>query len=150
MAALRRKGKWGVELKYHLFDHTADIGVRIFGKSLENLFEHAAEALFSLIVQGGSSEKNDVTTLCVTGETLEHLFMNWMRALLMQFSIKERIVLRVRIVALSENALEAELHTSSFDPDCHEIQHEIKAVTYHGLVVEKRGNGWFAQVVLDV
>lgn len=137
-------------MKYRRFDHTADIGVRIFGETLKSLFEHGAEALFSLISGGGSAEKSEIVTLAIAGDTLEDLFMNWMKRLLFEFNGNERLIIRAVILSLSENALEAELWVVPFDPRIHEIQNEIKAVTYHGLIVEKRGEGWFAQVVFDV
>ena len=37
-----------------------------------------------------------------------------------------------------------------FDPERHDHQPEVKAVTRHGLVVTRREKGWYAEVIFDV
>ena len=36
------------------------------------------------------------------------------------------------------------------DPARHEFDMEIKAITYHGLKVERDGDGWLAEVIVDL
>lgn len=36
------------------------------------------------------------------------------------------------------------------DPKRHELDMEIKAITYHGLKVERDGDGWLAEVIVDI
>jgi len=37
-------------MHYRLFDHTADLGVEVFGKTRKDLFVNAAAALFDLLL----------------------------------------------------------------------------------------------------
>ena len=39
---------------YSLLDHTADLGIRVMGKTLEDLFVHAGLALSDLLVKKGA------------------------------------------------------------------------------------------------
>ena len=39
-------------MKYELIDHTADIGIQVFGKDPEDLFATAALAMFDQIIDG--------------------------------------------------------------------------------------------------
>jgi SHS2 domain-containing protein len=32
----------------------------------------------------------------------------------------------------------------------HVLEHEVKAITYHGLRVEKIADGWLAEVIVDI
>ena len=32
----------------------------------------------------------------------------------------------------------------------HDLQHEVKAITYHGLRVEPAPDGWLAEVIVDI
>ncbi len=32
----------------------------------------------------------------------------------------------------------------------HELAHEVKAITYHGLRVERTADGWLAEVIVDI
>ena len=36
------------------------------------------------------------------------------------------------------------------DPARHVLAHEVKAITYHGLRVEREGDGWVAEVIVDI
>jgi SHS2 domain-containing protein len=36
------------------------------------------------------------------------------------------------------------------DPARHELDHEVKAITYHGLKLERDGDGWLAEVIVDI
>jgi SHS2 domain-containing protein len=44
----------------------------------------------------------------------------------------------------------AEVSGETINPDRHTIFTEIKAVTFHGLRLEKSDNGWEAQIILDL
>ncbi|MCK4436526.1 archease, partial [bacterium] len=35
--------------KYETFDHTADLGIRVFGKTREELFANAGYAMFDIL-----------------------------------------------------------------------------------------------------
>jgi SHS2 domain-containing protein len=51
---------------------------------------------------------------------------------------------------ISSDSLEAEVKGESYDARRHDLQSEIKAATYHGLQIERKGEGWEAQVIFDV
>jgi SHS2 domain-containing protein len=36
------------------------------------------------------------------------------------------------------------------DESRHEMDHEVKAITYHGLKVEQTADGWYAEVIVDI
>ena len=36
------------------------------------------------------------------------------------------------------------------DRDRHILDHEVKAITYHGLKVEQNDGGWLAEVIVDI
>jgi len=137
-------------LRYRLIDHTADVGVHIFGQNQERLFENAAEAMFSLMIEGSVQDKTETVQITLSGDTPEDLLMTWLRTLLSLFNVKNLIVLKTRIHSISGNSLSADLTITPFDAALHSIQNEIKAVTYHGLTVEKKDDRWFAQVIFDV
>ena len=37
-----------------------------------------------------------------------------------------------------------------YDPARHVLAHEVKAITYHELKVEKTADGWLAEVIVDI
>ena len=36
------------------------------------------------------------------------------------------------------------------DPEVHRLLREVKAITYHGLRVERSGDSWLAEVIVDI
>ncbi len=46
--------------------------------------------------------------------------------------------------------LEAAAWGEPMDPSRHELNHEVKAITYHGLKVEQTADGWLAEVIVDI
>ena len=56
----------------------------------------------------------------------------------------------IDIVDISDTAVSARVSTDRYQPEHHEILHEIKAVTYHQIEVSRTAEGWQAKVVFDV
>ena len=47
-------------------------------------------------------------------------------------------------------SLTAAARGEPFDPERHPLSHEVKAITYHGLIVESSEGGWLAEVIVDI
>jgi len=137
-------------MPYQLIDHTADIGIKASGETLEELFETAAEAMFDQIVDTRRLKGLGKTRLEVTGIDREDLMISWLRELLFLWNGREMLVKRAAIKAISETALSAVVIYDPYDPQTHEILTDIKAVTYHGIRVEKSEAGWESTVIFDV
>lgn len=135
---------------YRVFDHTADLGLEIFGSDLRELFANAAHALFDNIVDLTTVEGGLARTVSATGADLEDLFINYLRELLSWFHGDDMIVREVDIVAVTDTHVTGTATGERLDPHRHRILHEIKAVTYHRAEVTKVSGGWRAKVILDV
>jgi SHS2 domain-containing protein len=53
-------------------------------------------------------------------------------------------------VKLDDAGLSATARGEPWDPDRHELDHEVKAITYHGLKVEQEAGGWLAELIVDI
>jgi SHS2 domain-containing protein len=135
---------------YSILDHTADLGIRVFGKTQQDLFQNAGLALFDLMVSKKSRNKGMERKMTVTGLDLPDLLVNWLRELLNLWTFEGRIMTTADIQIMDEGGLEAIVETVSFDPREDEINHEIKAVTYHQADVKPVAHGWEATVIFDV
>lgn len=135
---------------FRLIDHTADLGMEVFGRDLPALYANAGMALFDLLVHGQASRDYQQYNLRIRGEDRADLMVNWLRELLYFWNGRQQIVRQLIIRALSETVLEAEVMATDYDPDCHRILREIKAVTYHRIAVETRKAGWRARVFFDL
>ncbi len=135
---------------YETFDHTADLGLRVRADDLASLFAEAAEALFSAIVADPTMiEPREATTFTIPGSDPDDLLFDWLRALLFQFDGEHRLFRRFE-VAITPQGLTATAWGEPIDRTRHELDHEVKAITYHGLKVEQTADGWLAEVIVDI
>lgn len=135
---------------YTLLDHTADLGIRVYGTDPRNLFESAARALMHLMVRGEFPDKTTPIKMSVSGEDLADLMVRWLGEILYLFEGEKRVVTSIHIDSVSPTHLDAKLETVPFNPATHEIFSEIKAVTYHQIEVAKKGPRWEAKVIFDM
>jgi SHS2 domain-containing protein len=135
---------------YETFEHTADLGLRIRAADLNALFAEAAEALFAVIVDDLGTvvalQKVDVE---LTGTDREYLLFDWLKELLYRFDAEHLLFSRFE-VHLSDKGLFGTAWGEPLERDRHALAHEVKAITYHGLRVEKTADGWLAEVIVDI
>jgi SHS2 domain-containing protein len=137
-------------MKYRLTDHTADIGIHVFGNDLKDLFENAAMSLYDMMTEVERVTGVDTQEIQVTGEDFPDLMVNWLREMLFFWTGKEQLVKAVKIIYLSDHELTASVKTEAYTPERHVIRHEIKAVTYHQIQVYENNKGWEAEIIFDV
>ena len=134
---------------YEVFEHTADLGLRVTAPTLEELFCEAGRGLLSVIVENirtvGSTEAVDIR---LEKESPEDLFFDWLRELLYLFEVKHLLLVDFEIEL--GGGLRARASGEPYDVDRHELAHEVKAVTYHGFQLGQTQDGWQAEVILDI
>jgi SHS2 domain-containing protein len=135
---------------YTLLDHTADLGIKVRGTDLKDLFESAGRALMHLMVGADIPSKTTSMEISVSGEDLADLMVRWLGEVLYLFAGEKLVVTSIRMGSVSSSYLEATLETAPFEPEFHEVLSEIKAVTYHQIQVTQKTNGWEARIIFDV
>jgi len=135
---------------YEIIDHTADIGVRVRGASLAELFENAAAAMFDVMTD--SSGVKDVVERKFTCErdSLEELLVEWLGSLLYVFDTERIVFARFSVERIDGRTLRACAAGEKYDGARHGVKSVIKAVTYHGLRVRHNAGGYEATLIFDV
>jgi SHS2 domain-containing protein len=135
---------------YETFEHTADLGLRIRARDLDTLFVEAALALFSVIVEDLSSvQPRQELKVQIPGEDREYLLFDWLKELLYHFDSEHLLLSRFE-VHVSDTGLSGTAWGEPLDRKRHTLDHEVKAITYHGLRVEQTSEGWLAEVIVDI
>ena len=137
-------------LRYREFEHTADVGLEIYGNTLADLFRNAGYAFFDTIADITKVALQVERSVRVTGDDVEMLFINWLRELLYLFSVHQEIYAEFEISVLQLDSLEASVKGEPLDLKKHDFRTEIKAVTYHQFIVIKENGVWKARVIFDV
>lgn len=135
---------------YELFEHTADLGLRVNAPDLPSLFREAAEGLFSVIVAEipRRAPAREVR-IRVEAERMDYLLVDWLHELLFLFET-ERLLLDGFDVEIHDTRLSATARAWTVDDARDSLLHEVKAVTYHRLRVEQTERGWLAEMILDI
>jgi SHS2 domain-containing protein len=135
---------------HETFDHTADLGLRIRAADLDTLFVEAAQALFETIVPDLASvrplKKIDIE---LTGDERAYLLFDWLKELLFHFDA-EHLLLGKFETHVRDDGLTGTAWGEPVDRSRHVLEHEVKAITYHGLRVEQAPDGWEAEVIVDI
>ena len=135
---------------FETFDHTADIGLRVTAATLAELFVEAARGLMSLLVENIDDVRLDRSeTIQLAGTETDYLLFDWLNELLFRFETSG-LLLREFEVRLDEQGLSATIRGEPCDRSRHRLDHEVKAITYHGLAVEQTESGWRVELILDI
>jgi SHS2 domain-containing protein len=137
---------------HETFAHTADIGLRVRAATLDDLFGDAATGLFTLIVANldDVQSREEVTFALAAGAgEYDYLLFDWLNELLFTFDSR-RLVLGKFAVHVMPTGLQATAWGEPLDPARHRLEHEVKAITYHGLKVIQQPDGWLAEVIVDI
>ena len=140
-------------IPYEVMEHTADIGLRVYGRDLPDLFANAARGFFNLVTDTDkirSPENPARLSFHLKAENEGDLLLAWLRELLFTFSAQKLVLKDFQFGRLSAKELEASAAAYRFDPARDEQRYEVKAVTYHQFKIEKLKDGWTAEVIFDI
>lgn len=135
---------------YEVFEHTADLGLRMRAEDLPSLMVEAAHGFLSLVVTDPHSVRPVLTEqICIEGDQHDYLLFDWLNELLYRFETRMLLLCQFE-VQLTEAGLNITARGERYDPPRHVLDHEVKAITYHGLKVVREANHWIAEVIVDI
>ena len=135
---------------YEFFEHTADIGIRATGTTLEDVFIGMARGLTELIAEDSVIEPLEVRPIQLEAEEAGSLLFAWLRELLFWFSTERFLASRYTLDEVTPTSLRGSVRGSTFDPARHVQGHEVKAITWHQLEVKQQDGVWHGQVIVDI
>lgn len=135
---------------YEVFEHTADLGLRVSAPDLAGLFAESGRGLASMMVANLEAVLPlQERTLTIPGADPDYLLFDWLTELLYIFDT-ERLLLVDFDLRIDENGVTAACRGEPLDPSRHLLDHEVKAITYHQLKVEQTAAGWRAELIVDI
>lgn len=137
------------EKRWKIIDHTADIRVEVCGTDLPNLFLNAAAALTEILGPQLDVPATEEVDVCLESPGLDELMVDWLREILFYNQARGWILVQSALDAFSDTGMRARL-SFGVRPDELQPEIEIKAVTYHGLSVEKTDQGFCAKILFDI
>jgi SHS2 domain-containing protein len=136
---------------YRFLDHTGDIAMLVRAPTLSALYDAATRALFDVILDVRTVEPKDRLEILVEGAVdAEDLLVRYLSELLFLHDTAGWLFRGAEVREIRSDGLAAQAVGETFDPARHEIQRQVKAVTYHRLLLSEDREGWSARVVLDL
>ena len=132
-----------------MLEHTADIGVRAHGKTVEELFVNAASGVQFIAFDAEMVQPRDAFPLEAVGEDLEALLVNWINEVIYWFDAR-RIGFARFDVRVDKGRVAGRGFGEPRDPERHPARLVVKAATYHLLRVSEQAGLWTAEVYLDI
>ncbi len=135
---------------YELFDHTADLGLRVTAADRNELFAEAARGLLAVLVDDPATvQPRTEVTFEVDGTQVDYLLFDWLSELLFRFDTEGMLFSEFEL-DIHDRGLNAIARGESADAERHQLAHEVKAITYHQLEVRETNDGWSAQLIVDI
>ncbi len=148
----------GSERGFRFGEHTADVLIEGWGRTLEELFEEMAKAMFEVMTDTKRVEPRIKIHVEVCGFDLENLLYRWLEELLYHHDSKNLVFSKFEVKKIFEKSvdgekevcLEADAWGEEFDRSRHEPRTVVKAVTYAQMRIWREGDVWRATTVLDI
>ncbi|MFW6121886.1 MAG: archease [Petrotogales bacterium] len=134
--------------RYELIEHTADVAIKAYGKTVAKAFENAAIGMFDIITDNSTIDDIGQYDIQIEATDKEQLLVDWLSELLFLSSAKNLVFGNFNVTIKDEH-LTARVFGEEFDSSKHRIGTEIKAVTYHMLEVHNR-QPYYVQVLFDI
>ncbi len=135
--------------KFETLNHTADIGGRVYGKDITELFINAAKLLYFLSGAVISSKgEGNLLKIKTSGGNVEELLVRFLNELIYFMDVK-KIAGKIKKLSIQNEKdmliLECKIEMKEVS-----ITREIKAATYHNLKIRKETDGLSTDIIFDI
>jgi SHS2 domain-containing protein len=132
--------------RYEQLEHTADLALRVYGRTLRQLFANAAYAMFSQLANLERIVPTVQREVSVEGIDYESLLVNWLNELLYLQDTRREAYVAFEIHMLLRRRLQATVRGAQTE----NADTIIKAATYHDLSISKTHGWYMSTIVFDV
>jgi len=137
-------------MNYEILDHTADVRIRVYGKSLAQLLKNAACAMMELITEREKIKASKQIEIKAEGGTKEELLVHWLGEILYLHQTKKMVFRDFELNITNESRVKGKAFGEKIDLNKHELYSDIKAVTYHNLKIEPLNDKLKVDIVFDI
>ena len=134
--------------KFEFIEHTADVGLVAYGRTLSEAFANAAYGLFSIIADLENVKEAESRQIELREDDLESLLFEWLNSLIYLFDVEMLLFKRFDIIALDGQQLKAICHGEKYNPSRHQLKTGVKSATYHMLQVDEKKKR--VRVIFDI
>ena len=139
-------------MSYRFLDHATDAIIEITAKNLKEAFLVAADAEINLMIDQHTVKETDQKEFSANGKDLHYLLFSWLEeipfVLITQgFAIKR---VEIDIQKNKDFKINAKAFGEQLDVKKHNFKVEIKAPTFHDMVIRQDNTGVYMKFLLDL
>jgi len=133
---------------FRILPHTSEMGLEVTAWDWASFYRSAAEGLLALYELRPSPHGTAKVDRSFAAETPEDIVVSWLTELIFLIGTEKLVPANIEVLKAGPRELRVVITGNR----CNDISlaREIKAVTYHGLKVEKSQSGLKARIILDV
>ncbi|HIC98308.1 MAG TPA: archease [Pyrodictiaceae archaeon] len=135
-------------------EHTADVLIKAYGRTLEEAFANAARAVFEVITDTNKVEPRECRKVEIEGFDLENALYRWLEEFLIYFDSEGLVFSKFDVDKIERTAEGYRVIGigcgEQFDPEKHEHRTIVKAITYAQMSIERVDGLWRIRFVVDI
>lgn len=136
---------------FEIIGHTSEVGFKAYGKDIEEAFENAGKATFSIMVDLEKIEPTETVEFGIKSESLKSLLYDFLDELIYIRDVKDMVFSDFIVEIDEKDSGMKSLNCKAKGQKIGEMAgHDVKAVTYSDMEIEKKDGKSMLQVVLDV
>jgi SHS2 domain-containing protein len=130
----------------------SDCAVDLEGRDLSDLFETAAAALASVMVDPATLAVTTEREITLTATELDLLLFDWLSELIYRKDRDREVFPRAQVAVSGSGPYElrARVQGGVIDVERTALGADPKAVTFHQFSLQQAEDGWRARVVIDI
>jgi SHS2 domain-containing protein len=141
-------------MPWKLIDHQADVGLQATGETLERALADGVRGMLALMVDPSTVDPLQSWQVTARGSDAGSLYVDLLNNVLATKDIENAFFHDVEIASLQQDAeswhVTCRISGEPIDLAKHEVDSDVKAATYGGLIGEQRDGEWILRCVLDL
>lgn len=132
--------------KYEILEHKADLKIKVFGETKEELFKNAVFGMQECMKPETKKLKAGKRIIKVSSPDLLALLVDFLSEVLYLIQVNKEIYDSVKFERFSDTEIEAELSCKKAE----RFSLDVKAVTHHKLDIRRRKGAFEATIIFDI
>ncbi len=131
------------------YSHTADMGIRGFGATMEDAFAAAALAMTAISVDPETIQQKTKVDIVCEQPDCDLLFIDWLNNILYEMATQKKVFGKFEVHIDGEHLM-GKAWGEKLDLSRHDPGAEIKGTSYSDLKVVEKDGKWTAQCIIDI
>ncbi|MCM8767634.1 MAG: archease [Candidatus Omnitrophica bacterium] len=131
-----------------IINHTADIGIKVYGKTIEELFINSLKGLYKIMgIKLDGTES--IVEINIQEEEYENLIVKFLNEII-YYAETKKIAGEIEQLKVERKGNKYNLFIKLIMKKIKSMEKEIKAATYHNLKIEKIADMYKTTIIFDL